>query len=80
MFVTYTRVLCTSGSFIHLAWDLLQALIQKEQLREELVNMRNRLEDHVEEITRKLSEERDLVRLEYKQEKEELTDKVSTCS
>lgn len=39
--------------------------------------MRNRLEDHVEEITRKLTDERELVRKEYQMERDELNLKVS---
>ena len=55
---------------------VLQALIQKEQLKEELSNMRDRMEEHVVEVTRKMTEERELARKENQQERDELNSKV----
>ena len=55
---------------------VLQALIQKEQLKEELSNMRDRMEEHVVEVTRKMTEERELARKENHQERDELNSKV----
>ena len=38
--------------------------------------MRARMEEHVEEITHRLTDERELVRREYTQERDELNTKV----
>ena len=49
-----------------------QALIQKEQLKEELTSMRGRMEEHVIAITRKMTDERELARRETQHERDEL--------
>ena len=55
-----------------------QALIQKEQLKEELTSMRGRMEEHVVAITRKMTDERELARRETQQERDELEQKVTS--
>ena len=54
-----------------------QALIQKEQLKEELSSMRERVEQHVVDVTRKMTEERELARKENRAERDDLNDKVT---
>ena len=58
----------------------IQALVEREQLREELENMKRRMEEHVEDMTRKMGQERELVRAETKAEREEMNEKVSDIS
>ena len=60
--------------------EMTQAMIEREQLKEELINMRKRMEEHVDEMTRRMQEERELVRLETKTEREELGGKVCVDS
>ncbi len=55
----------------------LQALVQREQLKEELTNMRKRVEEHTESMNTKMQEERELVRKETKIERNELNIKVA---
>ncbi len=53
-----------------------QALVQREQLKEELDGMRRRMEQHAEDMSVKMAQERDLVRKENKLERDELSNKV----
>ncbi|KAI0237435.1 hypothetical protein LSAT2_012032 [Lamellibrachia satsuma] len=53
-----------------------QALVQREQLKEELVNMQLRIEEHAEQMQKKMTEERELVRKETAAEREELNTKM----
>ena len=50
--------------------------MQREQLKEELVNMQQRVEEHAEQMQAKMAEERELVRSETAAEREELGTKV----
>ena len=50
--------------------------MQREQLKEELVNMQLRIEEHAEQMQKKMTEERELVRKETAAEREELNTKV----
>ena len=53
-----------------------QALVQREQLKEELEGMRRRMEHHAEEMSSKMAAEREIVRKENKLERDDLNSKV----
>ena len=53
-----------------------QAMVQKEQLAEELNNMKQRFDGHVQGTQQRLNEEREIVRKENKAINEELNTKV----
>ena len=55
---------------------MLKALVQREQLKEELEGMRHRMEQHTEEMSTKMAAEREIVRKENKLERDELNNKV----
>ena len=55
---------------------LYKALVQREQLKEELEGMRHRMEQHAEEMSTKMAAEREIVRKESKLERDELNSKV----
>ena len=49
-----------------------QALIEKEQLKEELIDIRQRMSEHVEQVTARLQQERDDARAESNTERDQL--------
>ncbi len=54
----------------------MKALVQREQLKEELEGMRQRMVQHAEEMSVKMAEEREIVRTESKLERDDLNSKV----
>lgn len=57
-----------------------QAMVQREQLAEELNNMKHRFDGHVQSMQQKISEERDLVRKESQAIIDELNAKIKEQS
>ena len=55
---------------------LSQSLVAREQVKEELVSMKRRMEEHVQEMTLKLTQERELTRKETGKERDALHAKV----
>lgn len=57
--------------------EMTQALVEREQLKEELESARQRTAEHAEELLRKVQQERQLIRAETLQERDELRQQVS---
>lgn len=57
-------------------WFFLQALVEREQLKEQLSGMRERMEQHVAELHRKVDHERQIIRAETGLERDELHNQV----
>ena len=55
---------------------VLQAMVQKEQLREQLNNTELRMTEHADRMAVKMTDDRRFVRLEMQTEKDELELKV----
>ena len=55
---------------------LFQAVIEKEQLRDELENTRRRVEDHVSRIQKTIADETELVRQDSQRVRDQLETKV----
>lgn len=58
----------------------LQALIEREQLREELENMRGRFEEHVAQMQKTIDEESEMARREGQGTREQLETRVRTVA
>ena len=54
----------------------LQLIIQRDQLKEELMSIQSRVAEHAEDVMEKMAQERNIVRKEYKADIDELNAKV----
>ena len=75
-YVRNTKLWKVNGDVFLIAVHNFQALIEKEQLKEELIDMRQRMSEHVEHVTARLQQERDKARAESNTERDQLNKQV----